>query len=70
MSIPLDFIETDTWPDLRPRVQTERTARLQGMLFVATIDMLKYEQGFIAALDWVLEEAKPKPQPREDDDDY
>jgi hypothetical protein len=64
-----DLIDTESWPAIRGRIQIERERRIEGLLYVLDMHGLKKEQGFIEALDWVLEEAKPKPKVRERDDD-
>lgn len=64
-----DLIETDPWPLLKPKILEKRTHELEGLLHAATLDGLRQRQGFIEALDWVLAEAKPKPMPKEDDND-
>ena len=62
--------EADVWPRVRRAVADERERRYGDLLAVATLEMMRHEQGFIAALDWVLAEARPKPLPprREDDE--
>jgi hypothetical protein len=69
MTIPVELLEPESWPALRERIHQERARRVEGLLRVMNLDGLKNQQGFIEALDWVLEEAKPKPPPRDDDDD-
>ena len=64
-----DLIETDPWPTLKPKIMAERAARIEGLLHVPTLDGMRQQQGFVEALDWVLEEARPKPAPREVSDD-
>lgn len=63
-----DLIETDPWPTLKPKIMAERADRMEALLRV-TKEALPQQQGFIEALDWVLEEAKPKIMPRELEDD-
>ena len=69
MSSPFDLIESDEWPAIRARIGNERVRRVEGLLRVGSLESLRLQQGFIEALDWVLEEAKPKPAPPPDDDD-
>jgi hypothetical protein len=69
MTTPVELLEPESWPALRERIHQERARRVEGLLRVMNLDGLKNQQGFIEALDWVLEEAKPKPPPRDDDDD-
>lgn len=69
MTIPLDLIESDDWPRIRHAIQVERARRIEGLLFVATLDGMRKQQGFIEALDWVTEEALPKPVPSTDEDE-
>lgn len=64
-----DFIETDPWPVLKPKIMAERQRRIEGLLHVSTLEGMRQEQGWVAALDWVLEEATPKPYRRDDSDD-
>jgi hypothetical protein len=64
-----DLIETDPWPTLKPKIMREREDRLNALLHAATLDGMRQQQGFIEALDWVIEEAKPKMAPRENDAD-
>ena len=59
MTSPLDFIESDTWPLIRQKIEAERARRIEGLLHVGP-DGLRGEQKFIAALDWVVDQAYPK----------
>lgn len=59
MTIPLALIESDVWPSIRQKIEVERDRRVEGLLQV-TPEGLRGEQKFIAALDWVLEQARPK----------
>ena len=61
--------EYDVWPRVREAILTERGRRMGGLLHVATLEGMRMEQGFIEALDWVLEEAKPKPAPQQKDEE-
>lgn len=67
MTIPFDLIESDSWPLLRQKIAAERERRLNDLLHVATLEGMRKEQGFIDALDWIVDEAKPKPRPSEDE---
>lgn len=69
MTSPFDFVESDEWPALKARITAERARRIEGLLYVGSMEGLKHEQGWVECLDWVLEEAKPKPQPVEEDAD-
>ena len=64
MSIPFDLTQSDIWSDLKRKIEKERAARLEGLLHV-TPEGLRGDQQFIAALDWVLNEATPQPAPKE-----
>lgn len=64
-----DFIETDPWPVLKPKIVAERARRVEDLLHVATLDAMRQEQGFVEALDWVLAEAAPRKYRRDDPDD-
>ena len=59
MTIPLALIESDVWPSIRQKIEVERAARLEGLLH-STPEGLLGAQQFIAALDWVVEQATPK----------
>lgn len=60
---PFDLIETDPWPRLKQKLVAERMRRIEGLMRASALDALRKEQGFIEALDWVLDEARPqKPQ--------
>jgi hypothetical protein len=72
MTIPLALIESDVWPSIRHKIQAERERLVEGLLG-ATPESLRGQQQFIAALDWVVEQAMPKPADNEkgiyEDDD-
>ena len=70
MSHAFDLLESDVWPRLRVAIATNRKDRMAGLLNVATLEGMRKEQGYIEALDWVLEEAKTKPPQREESDIY
>ena len=61
MSGHLGLVEIDVWPRIRPQIEAERQALLEGLLKVDEAS-LRYYQGRIAALDWVLQIARPKPE--------
>ncbi len=65
MTIPLELIEADCWPSVRQKIADERARRIESLLY-ATPDVLVGEQQFIAALDWVVDLAKPKAEENED----
>lgn len=69
MTIPLELIESDAWPVLRQKIIERRSEHMEALLKVSTIDQMTRIQGFVHGLDWVLEEATPKPLPRDDNDD-
>ncbi len=69
MTIPLELIESDVWPAIRQKISEERERRLSDLLNVATIEEMRAQQGFIEALDWVVNEARPRRQPTENDED-
>lgn len=62
------LIESDVWPRLRSVIMQEREERMEALLRVSP-DKLAAQQGFVEALDWVMEEAKPKPPPRREEED-
>ena len=71
MSIPLELIESDVWPSIRHKIAAERERRLEGLLHTTSAGLLG-EQQFIAALDWVVDQARPKLMEKEEsiyDDD-
>ena len=59
MTIPLELIESDVWPSIRRKIEDERARRVEGLVFVLP-EGLRGEQQFIAALDWVVQQAQPK----------
>lgn len=63
------IIETDVWPVLRQKIHEERGDRLESLLHAQTLDGLTRQQGFIEALDWVMDASRSKPQSRNGDDD-
>ena len=69
MSDHFNLIESDSWPVLKPKIVEERAKRIGDLLYVTTIDALRQQQGFVEALNWVLDQAKPPQPTREDDDD-
>ncbi len=69
MSEHFNLIETDHWPILRQKIVEERARRIDGLLAVATLEGMRKEQGFVDALDWIIDQAKPRPQLTETDDD-
>ena len=69
MTIPLELIESDSWPSLRQRIADERAERLEGFRHVSTWEGFIRQQAFIDALDWIVAESRPKPAPREVEDD-
>lgn len=56
----------DVWPRLRRAIEVERGRRIADLLYVATLEGMRQQQGFIEALDWILAEAQPKPETREE----
>ncbi len=63
------FIETDPWPRLKPKIQGKIQDTKDGFIHCVTLEGMRKEQGFLEALEWVLEEAKPPRPPREDDNE-
>lgn len=61
------YIESDPWPQLKPKILAKIQETKDGVFHCATIEGLRKEQGFLEALEWVLEEAKP-PKPEIDDE--
>lgn len=71
MTIPLELIESDVWPSIRRKIQEKRAECIEGLLHIHP-EGLRGEQKFIAALDWVVEQAMPKKPDNEEpiyDDD-
>lgn len=66
---PFDLIDTESWPAIRGRIIVERAQRMTGLLHTQTLAAMRYNQGFIECIDWVLEEAMPKPPKLENEDD-
>lgn len=62
------IVDYDPWPRVSAAIQAERDRRMSGLLHVPTIEGMRKQQGFIEALDWVLEEAQPKPVPKQDEE--
>lgn len=60
------IVETDVWPRLGRKIAEEIDQRVQGLRKIAA-DHLVREQTWIEALQWVLDEAAPKPPRREED---
>lgn len=63
------IVDYDPWPRVSADIQVERARRIGDLLHVATIEGMRAQQGFIEALDWVLAQAQPKPQPKHDEED-
>lgn len=61
MSGHFDLVEVDVWPRLRPAIEAERANLVEGLTRIDA-ESLRYYQGRIAALDWVLQMARPVPQ--------
>lgn len=61
--------EVDVWPRVAVAIEAERDRRMGDLLHVATIEGMRKQQGFIEALDWVLEEGRPKPRPKQDEEE-
>jgi hypothetical protein len=59
MSRPIEILDPDIWPALRRRIEERRAECIEGLM-QTTPEALRGNQQYIAALDWVLEEAKPK----------
>lgn len=65
MTIPLALIESDSWSSIRNKIEIERARKMEGLLHT-TPEGLRGEQQFIAALDWVLEQARPNQETDEE----
>jgi hypothetical protein len=67
--ITIDIPDAATWPVLRRKVEEEidrRTLELKN----CPVEALVRSQAWIAALEWVLDAAKPpEPEPQEGEDD-
>lgn len=57
--------EYDVWPRVRDAAEEELTRRIHGLRTVQP-DELKRQQAWCEALEWVLEEGKPKPLPKQE----
>jgi len=67
--VSFSITEYDVWPRVSVAIEAERARRMDNLLFVTTLEVLHREQSFIAALDWVLAEAKPRPVSRHEEDE-
>lgn len=63
------IVEYEIWPRVSVAIEAERARRMGDLLHVATVEAMRQQQGFISALDWVMAEAQPKPQPKRDEKD-
>ena len=61
--------ESDVWPRVARAIVEERDRRMQGLLYVGSLEAMRHQQGFIEALNWVMDEAKPLPARTTEDDD-
>lgn len=68
MSMPFDLVDVESWPRIKAAIIKERIDRAEGLLHIAP-EGLRGQQQFIAALDWVLEQANP-PQPDNEEPIY
>jgi hypothetical protein len=66
--VSFSIVEYEIWPRVSVAIEAERARRVDNLLFVTTLEVLHREQSFIAALDWVLAEAKPRPLRHEEDE--
>jgi hypothetical protein len=62
------IVDYDPWPRVSVAIEAERARRMGDLLHVATIEGMRKEQGFIEALDWVLDQALTKPAPKHDEE--
>ena len=69
MTIPVELIESDSWPSLRQKIADERAERLEGFLHISTWEAFLQQRSFVEALDWIMAESRPKRPPREVEDD-
>lgn len=71
MSI-FDLIDPDQFVGLKRKIEAEREARIHGLLHTS-VENLRSDQQYIAALDWVIElispQRAPPPESIYDDDD-
>jgi hypothetical protein len=67
--VSFSITEYEIWPRVSVAIQIERARRMGDLLHVTSMEAMRQEQGFIAALDWVLAEAQPKPKQRDEDDE-
>jgi hypothetical protein len=67
--VSFSIAETDHWPHIEREIRAERDRRIGDLLYVATLDAMRKEQGFVEALDWVLQLAHPKPPAKSAEED-
>jgi hypothetical protein len=60
------ILDSDTWINLKQKIKDERAIRLEGLMH-ATPQTIGGLQQYINALDWVLDQSEPKPEPQERD---
>lgn len=68
MSDLSDLLSPGVWPVLHRKIVELRADFLESLLGINSLEDLRRIQGSIAALDWVVEEAKPKRKPEEEEE--
>jgi len=61
----MELLEGTSWPSVHRKINDERARRIEGLLHCDPDDLIG-EQQFIAALDWVVDQATPKDEDDED----
>lgn len=57
--------ETDIWSRVVAAIRAEQDRRMAGLLRIATLEDMRREQGFLDGLQFVLDEARSRPQHRQ-----
>jgi hypothetical protein len=65
MTVPFDILEPEGWRTVQQKITEERARRIESLLHCAPDDLVG-EQQFIAALDWVVEQAALKKDDEEE----
>lgn len=60
------ILDSEIWPRVQQRITAERARRVEGLLICRPEGLLR-EQGFVEALDWVIEQSKPPPEKAEEE---
>ena len=68
MSDLSELLSPGVWPVLHRKIVERRADFLESLLGINSLEDLRRIQGSIAALDWVVEEAKPKRKLEEEEE--